>query len=436
MAVVGYDLLDGNGKKITNYSINTLLLGLTNLRLDNVTLNGETNLNAEFINSLNGQSCWTVPGINFSKSILFEKMMNSRIYIHNLYNIPITVKLINEDNTMTGELPIKYLSTTSQELLPELVFPTLSQNNYIQIILPYVERFGFEFNNFVTENWNGLGIETFGLNFKYSYKHQDSDTSEEETINVDSDVLMNTDIKYFSNVEIQNHIIFDIGSYIIDNKIYEKRVEITNFYLMKDGTKIKSTPYFVNSEAYIIWTRPGDIKGNQLVYYDYNNFMSFINKYKYLNNNEDWLVPTNLSGNKITVEFWQAIADKLNFNYIIKMFDWLFSSTVSNPSVVWLGTEFKYKQGEYFSVFGESFSATYNYLNRHFTYDGLVKFKHAELAGKSNDNNLKQNYYDLLHGSAAYDRLVTYDYLNQNSYSYDNLQKYTHYQITFKQGGI
>ena len=63
----------------------------------------------------------------------------------------------------------------------------------------------------------------------------------------------------------------------------------------------------------------------------------------------------------------------------------------------------------------------------------LPEFKH-EKGEYITNNNLYQNYYDLLIQHSGYESFATHDYLNENNYTHNELGTHTHDEITNKDG--
>lgn len=290
-------------------------------------------------------------------------------------------------------IPQRFIKITDADLLPKLVFPVLSKTKpYTPMMLPDVERFGYEFEDVIIKHWDMLKSK-FGIRIK------------------DYDLYLE-EYEYWSNYRVEKHMILNIGGFV-DKKqpmFYDPALQIRPFVITLIDTPREKRIY--SSENSVLcttldsmWYRPKVVKGEYLKYFDAERFMQFINKYKPLRNNQIWTVPTELRGYWITTEFWQEKVDTLNTRYVKSMYDWLHISPSSNPVVCWIDTEFLYKKGNYF-----------------LTND--IK------------NNLKQNYYDILRGMSSYSKLVTHDYLREHKYTHNFLSKFTHDQITYGQGGI
>ena len=290
-------------------------------------------------------------------------------------------------------IPQRFIKITDADLLPKLIFPVLSKTEpYTPMMLPDVERFGYEFEDVIVKHWDMLKSK-FGIRIK------------------DYDLYLE-EYEYWSNYRVERHMILDIGRFV-DKKqpmFYDPALQIRPFVITLIDTPREKRIYssedsFLCTTLDSMWYKPTAVKGEYLKYFDAERFMQFINKYKPLRNNQIWTVPTELRGYWITTEFWQEKVDTLNTRYVKSMYDWLHVSPSSNPVVCWIDTEFLYRKGNYFLA-------------------NNVK------------NNLKQNYYDILRGMSSYSKLITHDYLKEHKYTHNFLSKFTHDQITYGQGGI
>lgn len=287
-------------------------------------------------------------------------------------------------------IPQRFIKITDADLLPKLIFPVLSKTEpYTPMMLPDVERFGYEFEDVIVKHWDMLKSK-FGIRIK------------------DYDLYLE-EYEYWSNYRVERHMILNIGRFVNKKQpvFYDPALQIRPFVITLIDTPREKRIYssddsFLCTTLDSMWYRPTVVKGEYLKYFDAERFMQFINKYKPLRNNQVWTVPTDLRGYWITAEFWQEKVSILNTKYVKSMYDWLHVSPSSNPTVCWIDTEFLYRKGNYLLV------------------DDIK-------------NNLKQNYYDILHGMT---KLITHDYLRKHKYTHNFLSKFTHDQITYGQGGI
>lgn len=291
-------------------------------------------------------------------------------------------------------IPQRFIKITDADLLPKLIFPVLSKTEpYTPMMLPDVERFGYEFEDVIVKHWDMLKSK-FGIRIK------------------DYDLYLE-EYEYWSNYHVERHMILNMGRFVDKKRptFYDPVLQIRPFIITLIDTPQEKRIYSTSNDSVLcttldsMWYRPTVVKGEYLKYFDAERFMQFINKYKPLRNNQIWTVPTELRGYWITTEFWQEKVDTLNTRYVKSMYDWLHISPASNPVVCWVDTEFLHRKGEYF-----------------LTND--IK------------NNLKQNYYDILRGMSSYSKLITHDYLREHKYTHNFLSKFTHDQITYGQGGI
>lgn len=276
----------------------------------------------------------------------------------------------------------RFLKVEDYDLVPKLIFPILSKAEpWTPMMLQNVERFGYEFIDVIYQHWGGLKSK-FGINIG-GY-----------------DLFLN-ETQYFTYTDVVKHIIFNIGLFVSNNAMYEPALQIKPFVITMVGTPQEKRIYAPENESVLcttkesMWTRPLVEKGDYLRYFDAERFMQFINKYKPLNDNQDWIVPIELRGYIIDTDFWLEKEQKLNTVYVKNMHDWLYVSPVTNEEICWVDTVFKHKKGEYFIVKGNL--TTHDYLHDvGFTHDKLHKYTHNQIRNLSSINNLKQNYYDLL----------------------------------------
>lgn len=282
----------------------------------------------------------------------------------------------------------RFLKIEDYDLLPKLIFPILSKSTpWTPMMLPDVERFGYEFMDVIWQHWNQLKA-VFG-------------------ININGYDLFFDEAKYYTYTTVVKHIICNMGQFVMDKGYYLPDLQIKPFILTMYNTPQVKRIYanqnnsILDTRKETIWRRPIAICGDYLRYFDAERFMQFINKYKPLNNNEIWTVPTELRGYIIDTDFWIQKADYLNSKYVKSMFDWLNVSPVSNNNICWIVTKFQHKKGEYIIV--RESPATHDYLyDMGFTHDYLHQFTHDQIAKMATINNLKQNYYDLLVWMSVY----------------------------------
>lgn len=364
---------------------------LFNGTLDDIVTN--TNVSEEnFVTNSNGYA-------KLEGSILrFLNISNIDI---SYYNKPLTLNVVpyfyfNKSKTILYDgfslnFAPKIYITNAIELLPELKFPTLNKiPPYTPILLPNSERFGYFFD---VSKFTSAGINTddvdFGIKFNGSNSYK---------------ITMKNNPEYFSSNKIGN-IILDVGKYISDNNLYTSNLKIEPFITLFTGTETEVNIYDTRTTNNInstldtsntkIWKEPIATQGQEVEFFDYNNFYNFINKYKYLYNNIIWEVPKQNSGNIVKVDYWKSIADSLDI-YAQNMQN--FATDPTNYKVLWSLPKFKHKQGEII-----------------------------------NTVNLKQNFYKLLEQYSNYESFATYNYLYNNSYSHNALHSYTHDQITNKE---
>lgn len=314
---------------------------------------------------------------------------------HNeLLTIKITMYFYFDDSTTTRYFGASYvleqklLNIKEEDLYPTLVFPIVNQQSpYSPMMLTEVERFGYEMSDIVI-NRGTLFDVYFGL------------LVNNEEVNFD------TAPDYISSNKLTKHLVYDIGKYVEDKKLYLDELTILPYidvYYGKKYVKRVTVKYdkATTPNATIVttlesmWNRPTVDKGEYVTYFDYDRFMQFINKYRMLYNNQLFNVPINMQGAIINTDFWVDKANTLDI-YATNMQNWATDTT--NFVILWALPEFKHKKGEIIT-----------------------------------NNNLYQNYYDLLIQHSGRDAFATHDYLNENKYTHDELGKYTHDQITNKE---
>lgn len=328
----------------------------------------------------------------------------SNIPFHEYLTITVTPYFYFNDSVTTYYYGKSYIITkfyrfTGEDLLPTLMFPeTNVLAPYTKIMLPEVERFGYRFFDEVVLNF-GQDIIAFGVDINNKkLMLNDKDFSE-----------------YFSTTRLEN-IVFNIGKYVVDNDLYTPILNIRPFVVIFPNTDYSLRIYDTRTDSSSgnavldtsfanIWNRPIANQGEIIKFYDYDNFYNYINKYKYLFSIDDnWTVvnPGYLyeprkqnQGDVINTGYWTYITNAMK-QYAKNMQK--YATKPTNFIVLWALPEFKRKKGEII-----------------------------------NNNNLKQNFYDLLLQYNNYDNFATHNYLNSNKYTHNTLGNYTHIQITNKE---
>lgn len=316
------------------------------------------------------------------------------------YNVPITIQFVmcfyfngNRNTLYEGAkitLEQKLYRINQDDILPTLVFPLVSLTApYSPMMLTEVERFGYNIPTLTLGLASELDI-SFGVRVN----------NQQFTITVNPD--------YFSCNKLTTHIVADIGRIVKDNNINLTNCSVIPFLTLftSDNQNVKQvyretdpnnlSNRIINTELSTMWNRPIISQGEYATYFDYDRFMQFINKYRYLYNNQIYNVPTNKQGEIIHTDFWTSVADNLD-QYAQSMQNWATDTT--NYVVLWALPEFMHKKGEIIT-----------------------------------NNNLYQNYYDLLIQHDGHLSFATHEYLNTSNYTHNALHSYTHEQITNKEG--
>ena len=374
-----------------------------NLRYSNASVSGGycRGFRVEYINEAN--SVVRTDYLNATIDSNGVASTSGRLLSNNLNNIPynqlitirITMYFYYNDSTTTRyygasyTLQQKLLRINEEELYPTLVFPTVSATTpYTPMMLTEVERFGYEISDLLINNQNLFNAQ-FGL------------------LIGGKELSFTTAPEYISSQKLTKHIVYNVGKFVEDNNLYNATLTVLPYIdIFYGGTtyskRISASGnttlpnVIINTLESTMWNRPIAEQGEYVTYYDYNRFMQFINKYKVLNNNILFNVPTNLTGEIINTDFWVDKANKLDI-YAENMQDW--ATDVTNFVILWALPEFKHQKGEII-----------------------------------NNNNLYQNYYDLLVQHSGYESFASHNYLHDSNYTHNALGNYTHNQITNKEG--
>lgn len=315
------------------------------------------------------------------------------------YNEPITVKItmcFYYDRTketlhdgVSTTLSQKLYRIKKDDILPTLVFPLVSNTApYTPLMLTEVERFGYNLPDLLLSLKDGLDIDFGVLVNNQAYTIRDNPN-------------------YFSSSDLTSNIVVDIGRIVKDDSINLTQCSVVPFIKIfasdKNNTQIvyrtentQLSNVIINTSLNTMWYRPTVDSGELTTYYDYDRFMQFINKYRYLYNNQVYTVPTNKQGEIINTNFWTSVATELD-KYAKAMQLW--ATDVTNFVILWALPEFMHQKGEIIT-----------------------------------NNNLYQNYYDLLVQHDGHASFATHDYLNENKYTHNTLGNYTHEQISNKEG--
>lgn len=318
--------------------------------------------------------------------IPFNKYVTIEITMYFYFNDSVDVRYYGASYTLSQKL--YRIDKTS--LYPTLVFPIVSTSSpYSAMMLEDVERFGYEIPDIALKFMNMFNLK-YGL-----------------LIN-GVDVNVNNNPNIVSSNKITKHMVYDIGKYVKDNSLYLTELTILPYVdvysdkpyakrIMADDRSNATPPNaIINTSLDTMWNRPIAQKGEYIKYFDADRFMQFINKYHALYNNQILSVSLDKRGDIINTDFWVDIANKLDV-YAQNMQNW--ATDVTNYIVLWSLPKFKHKKGELIT-----------------------------------NNNVYQNYYDLLIQYSGYGNFVTHNYLHNNNYTHDDLNHYTHNEITNKDG--
>lgn len=278
---------------------------------------------------------------------------------------------------------------TEDDLGAQKLFPIVNETApATPMMLTDVERFGYILPSALVNNANSLGV-SFGVKVN------------------GIDVKQADNSSYYSAKSVVEHLVVDVGKFVADNRINVEQCSVIPYVKIFTGKTyeqtIQSSDSWKEPNAVVdttessMWTRPLAAKGEHATYFDVQRFQQFIDKYRPLNNNQ-YFSPIVLEkrGDIINTDFWKMIEEKLDI-YSKNMQSW--ASNVTNFVVIWAFPEFNHKKGEYIT-----------------------------------NNNLYQNYWDLLHMFSGYDSFATHDYLKDSGYTHNDLGKHTHDNITNKRG--
>lgn len=342
----------------------------------NATVNSSTGIASTSGRILNAAKLNNLP---------YGKELTIKITMYFYFNDSTTTRYYGSTYTLKQKL----IRIREEDLYPTLIFPIVNQQSpYTPMMLEDVERFGYELSDVVVNNQELFDTD-FGL------------------LVDGKEVNFNTAQEYISSTGITKHLVYDIGKYVKDNKLYLSELTVLPYidvyygktYIKRitvKGGNDKTPNAVIVTTLDSMWNRPVAQSGEYTTYFDYDRFMQFINKYRALYNNQLFNVPTDKRGDIINTDFWLDIANKLDI-YATNMQNW--ATNTINFIVLWALPEFKHEKGEYIT-----------------------------------NNNLYQNYYDLLIQHSGYDSFATHDYLNENNYTHNELGTHTHDEITNKDG--
>lgn len=305
---------------------------------------------------------------------IFSELFQDKT-LSGFYSIKITAYFYYDNNSskyydgVSVLIPQKVLLISDEELLPELVFPDLTETK--NMMLTATERYGYSFEDILVDNQFSLGA-VFGL-FVGGIKIS----------------MTGENLKYFSSNNITKHLIFNIGKFVAEHENLPDELNVNPYVEISIGTYNKTIEYKTGMSKSVnvvtdiskLWKRPEIKQGEKITYYDYENCKKYMNKYEYLTpfttekerdrfelglseilvqqhilENEKNFFGT-MQGEIINTAFWNIIADVLS-EYSDNMQKW--ATDVINVSV-WALPQFKHKKGEIIT-----------------------------------NNNLYQNYWDLL----------------------------------------
>lgn len=326
----------------------------------------------------------------------------------------------NFDNPKTTLYPGCYQEwkarlVTIEDILDDIkvrrVFPITSEvAPATHMMLPNVERFGYEIS------FGEFADLVEGLDVNLSF-------------NVGGVSLTQASYpQYFSSgASPTSHLVVAMGRFIRDKSIFQAECKI-KVYLdvagtrkeLADGNAWKNPNAVENTLQSTWWYRPTVEKGEYATYFDVDRFQRFIDKYYPLNGNNYFSpIVREKRGDYINTDFWKMIEDKLVV-YSTNMQMWATAAT--NYRILWLFPQFMHKKGS-----------------------------------RINNNNLYQNYWDLLNMFDAYatadpddpelpdpddpdnprpENFATHDYLKGKEYTHNFLGDFTHMEITNRRGGI
>lgn len=278
---------------------------------------------------------------------------------------------------------------TKDDLKIQRLFPIVSEiAPATPMMLADVERFGYILPLATTSNADLLGVR-FGLEI------------------ADHIVTQIDNKSYYSSNKIVSNLVVDVGKFITDNNIYIPQCRVLPYITIFTGKTYEQKLQFndewhepnaiINTQESTMWYRPAAKKGEYATYFDIYRFQQFIDKYKPLNNNNNFSpIIIEKRGDIINTNFWKNIEGKLSV-YSKSMQNW--ASQVTNAIVIWAFPEFNHKKGEYIT-----------------------------------NNNLYQNYWDLLNMLSGYGRFATHNYIKNSGYTHNDLSVYTYDDITNKRG--
>lgn len=326
--------------------------------------------------------------------VIMELVIEPYFYFDDSFNTAYTDCMI--------VIPQLFLKQEDWDVIPKLFFPVLSDSApWTPMMLPSTERYGYYFETIISDNWKKFKTK-FGINIG----GYDLFLEEEE---------------YWSNRDVVRHMILNMGKFVSDNSMYDEALFVRPFIITMYDTPQAWRDYYdtINSDHTdtskdSMWLRPIAKSGEYLRYYDFDRFMKFINKYKPLNNNIDWIVPSHptLCGYLIDTDFWIQKVTQANANYVRSMESWVADSGKSgmtNTKPCWIDTKFLHKKGEHIMVKGTK--TTHDFLHESkYTHDYLHQFTHDYIQNRiASVNNLKENYYDIL---------ICLDYYNEVEHNY------------------
>lgn len=341
---------------------------------------------------------------------------------------------ISEDNRRyfgdSFTLPQKFVYMTDSDFYTPFLFPTVRATApYTSMMLPQIERSGHLISKSLVDYRDVSNKMDFGIRI------------------ADKEIVMRKNPEYFSSTVPQPHVIVDIGYAtkdfsetspsvstsstvyqpfidLYDDEEYQVRKEYTDTIVIADtgiaGNTNRTLPTLIRldtsltsmwdltNETPLLGIRPTVNKGELIFYHDYENFQTFIDKYRNLIpdgaiNGESFTinkVSKGKTGNVINTEFWSEIARRISL-YSESMQNWATASS----KLSWVKTKFTIPKGT--------------------VIDNLNPLA-----------SLFQNFWVLLtkcngHENQAF---ATHKYLHDMGFTHESLSIFTHKQISNKEG--
>ena len=319
-----------------------------------------------------------------------------------------------------------------------LDFPIYDTGTQLDMTMPVLTRAGYDISilsDFVNIPGYSFGVDIVPYNGQtYSYSIRTDELN---------DYISNT-----CDTILKDKVIFDIGNYVLDwdtRSLYGESsnktlyvqpfIELyrgTSYYTKISVTYAGSTKPSIsyNISESVEWIRQTPEKGQYITYTDADKFLYFVNQYptdyfvgssplaSYYNGPFRYYTDAGNSAPNI-IENSKASGSIINEN----------NTMFTTANRYWNSIIEKLKS---YAEYMQSYIG--DYIENYFVLWKLPTENYFISGVQLTNNNIYQNYYDILmmlNGKNAY---TTHEYLNENNYTHEQLANYSYQQITNKIG--